>query len=138
MNGERWRGGLALRWQALPTLRLDLRGLASAEATRLASYRSVTGSAGFGAHWLLPWGFTLGGSADFSWTGYNPGWAWITRGPDRRKDAAQVYRLTLLHRSFTLGGFSPQLLVTREARRSNAQLYGYRRWRGEVRLLRQF
>lgn len=138
VNGDRWRAGLALRWQALPTLRLDLRGLASAEETRLASYRSVTGSAGIGAHWLLPWGFTLGGSADLSWTGYNPGWAWITRGPDRRKDAAQVYRMTLLHRSFTLSGFSPQLLVTREARRSNAQLYGYRRWRGEVRLLRQF
>ena len=42
------------------------------------------------------------------------------------------------HRAFTLFGFSPQVALVREVRKTNAQLYDYKRFGGELRFVRQF
>ena len=92
------------------------------------------------ASYALPWGFTVGASANFYRTTYKAGPAWqvLTRGDARRVDRGRSFRLTLLNRALTLGGFSPQLVGVYEERKSNAQLSSYRRTRGELRAVRQF
>ena len=92
------------------------------------------------ANYALPWGFTVGASANFYRTTYeaSPYWRVLTRGDARRVDRGQSFRLTLLNRAVTLGGFSPQIVGVYEERKSNAQLSSYRRTRGELRAVRQF
>ncbi|MCY3980618.1 MAG: porin family protein [Alphaproteobacteria bacterium] len=138
LDGPRWSVDATLRWQALPVLNLSLHGGYALEDTRVQAWRNDTPSVGVRASWLLPWGFTLGGSTSFSWTRYEPDWRWLTIDDPKRRDARSVYGVSLLHRRFTLGGFSPQFLAFHERRRSNAQLYDYRKWRFEARLVRQF
>ena len=55
-----------------------------------------------------------------------------------REDRTRILRATVHNRAFTLFGFSPQLVVTNEARDTNAQLYDYKRTRAELRAVRQF
>ena len=47
-------------------------------------------------------------------------------------------RASVHNRAFTLYGFSPELVVVREERATNAQLYDYERTRGELRFVQQF
>ncbi len=141
MNGPRWQASLDLRWQAAPTLSLGAGAGWAAEAPRRAAHqRNARPWVQVSADYALPWGFTAGASANFYWTTYKAGayWRTLTLGSARRKDRGQTYRLTLLNRAFTLGGFSPQLVGVYEARDSNAQLSGYRRTRAELRAIRQF
>ena len=56
----------------------------------------------------------------------------------RGRDRTYSVRLNVLNRAFALRGFSPQLSVVHEWRRSNAQLHDYRRTFGEMRLVRLF
>ena len=140
LNGPRWQASLNLSWQATPTLSVGANAGWSAEVPRLDYQRNTRPWVQVSANYALPWGFTVGGSANFYRTTYEsaPYWRVLTRGDARRVDRGQTYRLTLLNRAFTLGGFSPQLIGVYEARRSNAQISGYKRFRGELRAVRQF
>ena len=140
LNGPRWQASLDLRWQATPTLSAGFGFGWSAEEPRIEYQRNARPWVQISANYALPWGFTVGASANFYRTTYEPGpyWRVLTRGDARRVDRGQTYRLTLLNRAFTLGGFSPQLVGIYEARDSNAQLSSYRRTRGELRAVRQF
>ena len=86
----------------------------------------------------LPWGFTAGASASQRQTSYDGGWGLFTPGGEPRGDRPRVLRATLLNRSVTIFGFSPQVALVRESRASNAQLYDYERTRGELTFQRQF
>ena len=140
LNGPRWQASLSLNWQATPTLSAGLAAGYSAEKTRVAHQRNARPWVQVSANAALPWGFTVGAAATFYRTTYESGpyWQVLTRGDRRREDRGRSFRLTLLNRAFTLGGFSPQLVAIYEERRSNAQLSGYRRTRGELRAVRQF
>ena len=65
-------------------------------------------------------------------------WFPLTRDGAPREDRTRILRTTVHNRAFTLFGFSPQLVVTNEARNTNAQLYDYKRTRAELRAVRQF
>ena len=140
LNGPRWQASLNLHWQATPTLSVGANAGYSAEEPRVSYQRNARPWVQVSANYALPWGFTVGASADFYRTTYRSGpyWRVLTRGAAQRKDRGQTYRLSLLNRAFTLGGFSPQLFVIYEERDSNAQLSSYRRTRGELRAIRQF
>ncbi|MCY4066464.1 MAG: surface lipoprotein assembly modifier, partial [Rhodospirillaceae bacterium] len=140
LNGPRWQASFDLRWQASPTLSAGFGFGYSAEEPRVDFQRNTRPWVQVTADYALPWGFTVGGSANFYRTTYEPGpyWRVLTRGDARRVDRGQSFRLTLLNRAITLGGFSPQIVGVYEERRSNAQLSGYRRTRGELRAVRQF
>ena len=86
----------------------------------------------------LPRGFNVGGSGQLRWTDYEGDWSFFTGDDSPREDRTGTLSLSLHKRDFTLYGFSPQVVVTREVRSSNAQLHDYDRTRGEVRLVRQF
>ncbi len=101
-------------------------------------YRNATYWGRLGFSVALPRGLTLGGSGEFRAVGYEGGWFPFTRGGSSREDNVRIYRLSIYSRAFTLWGFSPQFVVVRESRESNAQLYDYARTRGELRFVRQF
>jgi len=127
-----------LGWTATPTVRIDAAagwGLQRTEQENLRhSYRWLRA----GAAALLPWGFTVGGSGTVRWTGYEGNWAPFVLGGGERRDRTYSIRLNVHNRAVTLRGFSPQLSVVHEWRRSNAQLHDYRRTFGELRLVRLF
>ncbi len=143
-TGRRWLDGplvdaaAGLGWTALPTLRLDAAAGWGLQRTKRERERNSSRWLRAGATTLLPWGFTVGGSGTVRWTDYEGNWAPFVLGGGARSDRTWSVRLNVLNRALTLSGFSPQISVVHEWRRSNAQLHDYRRTFGEMRLVRQF
>ena len=92
-----------------------------------------------GTNVALPWGFTVGLSAEFRWTEFEPGWAPFVRDNSApREDQTRILQATLLNRAITVYGFSPQIAFSNQVRESNAQLYDFKRNLVEMRWVRQF
>ena len=61
-----------------------------------------------GTNVALPWGFTVGASAEFRWTNYEPGWfPFLADNTTPREDQTRILSATLLNRAITVFGFSP-------------------------------
>ena len=60
-----------------------------------------------GTNVALPWGFTVGASAEFRWTNFEDGWGIFTPNGVAREDQTRILRATLLNRAITVYGFSP-------------------------------
>ena len=125
-------------WVILPILRADGAAGYASERPESERWRNASRWLRLGASIALPWGFTLGGSGELRWTDYEGNWFPFTRDGAPREDRTRILRATVHNRAFTLYGFSPQLVVTNEARDTNAQLYDYKRTRAELRAVRQF
>ena len=92
-----------------------------------------------GTNVALPWGFTVGLSAEFRWTNFEPGWhPFIADDSTPREDQTRILQATLLNRAITVFGFSPQIAFSNQVRESNAQLYDFKRNLVEMRWVRQF
>ena len=92
-----------------------------------------------GTNVALPWGFTVGASAEFRWTNYARGWNPPFRPPNStREDQTRILGATLLNRAITVYGFSPQIAFSHQVRESNAQLFDFKRNLVEMRWVRQF
>ena len=125
-------------WVILPILRADGAAGYAHERPRSETWRNASRWLRLGASVALPLGFTVGGSGELRWTDYEGNWFPFTRDGVPREDRTRILRATVHNRAFTLFGFSPQLVVTNEARDTNAQLYDYKRTRAELRAVRQF
>ena len=125
-------------WVILPILRADGAAGHARERPKSKRWRNASRWMRLGASVILPRGFTLGGSGELRWTDYEGNWFPFTRDGAPREDRTRILRATVHNRAFTLFGFSPQLVVTNEARDTNAQLYDYKRTRAELRAVRQF
>ena len=125
-------------WFPSSSLRVDAAGGYSRERTTSIIWRNATRWVQAGLSAALPYGFTAGGSAEQRWTRYEGRWGQFTPGGVPRRDRTRVLRATLLNRSLTLFGFSPEIAFVREARATNAQLYDYQRNRAELRFQRLF
>ena len=92
-----------------------------------------------GTNVALPWGFTVGLSAEFRWTEFEAGWPLPFR-PDgsARRDRTRILGATLLNRAITVYGFSPQIAYSNQVRDTNAQLLDFKRDLVEMRWVRQF
>ena len=121
-----------------PTLRTDLAAGWSRERPERKSRRNAGRWARAGMTAALPWGFTVGGSAALHRTAYEGNWFPFTEDGRPREDLTRIFRLSVHHRAFTLGGFSPRLSLLREDRKSNAQLHDYERTFGELSFVRLF
>ena len=86
----------------------------------------------------LPFGFTVGASAEFRLTDYESGWFPFVSDNGAREDQTRILRATLLNRALTVYGFSPQVVFSNQVRESNAQLFDYKRNLVEMRWVRQF
>ena len=125
-------------WVAAPTVRLDgALGYGNVRPERVR-YRNSSRWMRAGAQVALPRGFAVGASAQLRWTGYEGEWPPNTPPGELRKDRTRTLSASVHHRRFTLFGFSPELAVTNEVRRTNAQLYEYRKNAAELRFVRQF
>ncbi len=92
-----------------------------------------------GTNVALPWGFTVGLSAEFRWTNYKPGWfPFLDDNTTPREDQTRILSATLLNRAITVFGFSPQVAFSNQVRESNAQLWDFKRNLVEMRWIRQF
>ena len=92
-----------------------------------------------GTNVMLPWGFTVGTSAEFRWTNYESGWPSHFRDDgSAREDQTRILQATLLNRAITVFGFSPQIAFSNQVRESNARLSDYKRNLVEMRWVRQF
>ena len=124
--------------QATPTVRVEAIIGSTRERPRSPLWRNSGRWVRLGGSVDLPRGFTVGVSGDLLWTRYKGSWAPFTPDGSARKDRTRVLRASVLNRSFTMFGFSPQLVLVNEIRTSNAQLYDYRRNRAELQFVRQF
>ena len=129
---------LGWSWVILPILRADGAAGYAHERPKSVKWRNASRWLRLGASVALPLGFTLGGSGELRWTDYEGNWFPFTLDGVPREDRTRILRATVHNRAFTLYGFSPQLVVTNEARDTNAQLYDYKRARAELRVVRQF
>ena len=91
-----------------------------------------------GTNVALPWGFTVGLSAEFRWTDYEAGWFPFVPDNSAREDRTRILQATLLNRGITVFGFSPQVAFSNQVRESNAQLFDFKRNLVEMRWVRQF
>ena len=91
-----------------------------------------------GTNVALPWGFTVGASAEFRWTNFEDGWGIFTPNGVAREDQTRILQATLLNRAITVFGFSPQIAFSNQLRESNAQLFDFKRNLVEMRWVRQF
>ena len=120
-----------------PTVRVDGVVGYNQARPRVERWRNTSRSMRLGATKALPRGFTISGSGERRWTSYEGNWFPNTDGTPRR-DRSWTLRASLLNRSFTVLGFSPELALVREVRSTNAQLYDYQRNRVELLFQRQF
>ena len=125
-------------WVVSPTVRTNLSLGYGRERPRLERARSNSRWLGAGVSVILPLGFTVGGGGEVRWTDYGRGWGLHIPDGSAREDRTHSLRASVHHRAFTLMGFSPELVVVREERATNAQLYDYERTRGELRFVQQF
>ena len=77
----------------------------------------------------------MGGGGEIRWTDFDDEWFPNTPVGEDREDRTRSIRLSVHNRAFTLFGFSPELVVVNEERETNAQLYDYKRTRGELRFV---
>ena len=139
LDGPLLAGSLSASWVVTPTVRGDLAIGYGRERTEAESWRNRSRWIRTGVTVSLPLGFTAGGSVQVRRTEYEGRWLPFVREPGRsREDRTRTRSLSLYHRAFTVYGFSPQLVVTKDVRTSNAQLHGYERTRSEMRFVRQF
>ena len=125
-------------WVVAPTVRADAGlgwGRERPEAERWRHERRWLRA---GVTVALPRGFTVGGSGELRWTDYAGNWFPHTAGGESREDRTYSARLSLHNRALSWRGFSPQVSLVHEVRRTNAQLYDYQRTGGELRFVRLF
>ncbi len=137
-DGPAQNHSLGGTWIITPTLQAEAAAGYSRERPKSEAWRNSTRWIRLGASVALPLGINLSGSGELRWTTYEGSWYPYTRDGSAREDRTRILRASVHDRDFTLYGFSPQLVVTNEVRETNAQLYDYKRTRGELRLVRQF
>ena len=125
-------------WLITSIIKAEVAAGYAQERARRKAWRNITRWGRVGVSVALPFGFTLGSSGEFRWTKYEDNWFPFTDDGASRKDRTRILRASVYNRAFTLFGFSPQLVVTNEERKTNAQLYGYESTNLELRLVRQF
>ena len=125
-------------WVAAPIGRLDGSLGYGRERPEFPRNRNASRWLRLGAQVALPWGFAVGASGQLRWTDYETEWRFLTPPGEPREDRTRTLSASLHNRRFTVYGFSPELVVTNEARRTNAQAHDYRKNSAEIRFIRQF
>ena len=138
LDGPALDVSLAGAYVITPTVRADVSlGYGRQEPERMRERHELY-RVGAGVSVILPLGFTVGGGGGVRWTDFEAGWFPHVPDGGARKDRTWSARASVYNRAITLYGFSPELAVVHEVRKTNAQLFDYERTRGELRFVRQF
>ena len=138
LDGPVWDAALRGSWVVTPTVRAELSAGYAREEPEQKRARSASRWLGAGVTVALPLGFTVGGGGEVRWTDFEDEWFPNTPLGEDREDRTQSVRLSVYNRGVTVFGFSPAIVAVHEERDTNAQLYDYKRTRGELRFVRQF
>ncbi|MCY3876132.1 MAG: porin family protein [Rhodobacteraceae bacterium] len=138
LNGSHHGVSLSGTWLTTPTMQTTATIGHSWEHTRALRWRNSGFLARVGSSFALERGFTLGLQFELRKTRYQGNWFPFTPGGIPRRDQIRTLEASILNRALTANGFSPQLVLVNETRKSNAQLYDYKRNRLEVQFVRQF
>ena len=125
-------------WVASPTARIDASVGWGRLRTEMERERNTSRRVQVGVIAALPWGFTVGGSGSLRWTDYEGDWFPFTPAGQSRSDLVRSLRVFAHNRAVTVAGFSPQISLVQEQRRSSAQLHDYERISGELQFVRLF
>ena len=123
-------------WRVRPTVSVNSAIGYSEQRAHGARFENRSRRVRAGVNTALPWGLSMGGSAQVRWTRY-PDYQFFGR-TFPREDRTRTLSVSLHKRDLTLYGFSPQLVVTHERRDSNAQALDSAGNRAELRFVRQF
>ena len=138
LDGTSLDVSLAGAYVITPTVRADVSlGFGQNRPDRMRE-RNERYRVGAGVSVVLPAGFTVSGGGEYRWTNYESGWFPHVLDNSAREDETWSARASVYNRAFTLLGFSPELGVVHEVRKTNAQLYDYERTSGELRFVRLF
>ena len=129
---------LSAGWILTPTVRLNASAGYGRDRPERVKYRSESKWLQAGVSLALPRGFTVGGGAGVRWSDYEGNWGPFTRGGVPREDKTYNLRASVHNRALTFFGFSPEVSLIHEVRKTNAQAYDYKRTGGELRVVRQF
>ena len=129
---------LGASWVLTPTIRLDGTAGYGRDRPESVRYRNDSKYLQAGVSVALPKGFTVGGGGGVRWTDYEAPWFPNTRGDEDREDRTYNLRASVHNRALTFFGFSPEVSLIHEIRKTNAQLYDYKKTGGELRVVRQF
>ena len=138
LNGPVMDAALRGSYVVTPTVRANLSVGYAQERPERERERNDSRWLGAGVTVALPLGFTVGGGGEVRWTDFEDEWFPHTPPGENRADRTRSVRLSVHNRAFTLMGFSPAIVAVHEERETNAQLYDYKRTRGELRFVRQF
>ena len=138
-NAREFDTGVSLEHWLNPTLALEL-GISFARSNprKAPDRKSRTVQLSAGASMLLRNGFTVGLSVSGSRKQYQGQPGFPTRDNQIRRDEYLTIRGKVLRRDFTIGGFSPQLVLVHERLSTNAQASDYRNNSLQVAMVRQF
>ena len=138
-NGPQTAFSLGAIWTPAPVLQVHMTLGYERDHASQVHWRSLTRWLRAGGVLALPLGFNLGGTAQMRRTHYDgDGRAHFTLFGRPRRDRTFSFTVTLLNRAIAFFGFSPQLALVHEARRTNAQAQDFERNRAELRMVRQF
>ena len=138
-NANEIEAGLMIQHRLTPTLIVN-GGISTARSNTRNNpgLKSRTLDLNAGVSSLLRNGWTVSLSTSLSRKAYQGQPGFPTRDGRARKDVFKTLQATLLHRDFTIGGFSPQLALIHERLKTNAQASNYRNTRAQVTMARQF
>ena len=129
---------LGAGWVLTPTIRLNAQAGFGRDRPERRQYRNRSWWLNTGVSVALPKGFTVGGGGGVRWTDYEAPWPLHTPANERREDTTYHLRASVHNRALTFFGFSPEVSLIHEVRKTNAQLYDYKKTGGELRVVRQF
>ena len=129
---------LSAGWVVTPTVRLNATAGYGRDRPETVRYRNKSIWLQAGVSVALPRGFTVGGGGGVRWTDFGGEWPPNTPPGEFREDTTYNLRASVHNRALTFFGFSPEVSVVHEVRKTNAQLYDYKRTGGELRVVRQF
>ena len=129
---------LGAGWVLTPTIRVDAEAGHGRDRPDGVRFRNKSWWLHTGVSVALPKGFTVGVDGGIRWTEYEAPWFPNTLVDENREDRTYHLRTSVRNRALTFFGFSPEVSLIHEVRKTNAQLYGYKRTGGELRVVRQF
>ena len=138
LDGPVQNFSLGAGWVLTPTIRLDATAGYGRDRPEEVRYRNDSKYLQAGVSVALPKGFTVGGGGGVRWTDYEGDGGYFTPGGAPRADTTYNLRASVHNRALTFFGFSPEVSLIHEVRKTNAQLYDYKRLGGELRVVRRF
>ena len=138
LDGPVQNFSLGAGWVLTPTIRLDATAGYGRGRPESVKYRNDSKYLQAGVSVALPKGFTVGAGGGVRWTDYQGDWFPNTARGVSREDRTYNLRASVHNRALTFFGFSPEVSLIHEVRKTNAQLYDYKKTGGELRVVRQF